>query len=192
MTAIARAAEALRVPSADAASPTLDGFLAGVERRALRIAELHTRDRDEALDLVQDAMLRLAQRYAQRAPADWPPLFHCILDNRIRDWRRRQAVKSRLLFWRSDEDADDPVDSAPDTRLPAADAALMQSEALRRLESALRRLPPRQAQAFVLRVWEGLSVEDTARAMGCSGGSVKTHLHRALAALRAELQDTWP
>ncbi|RYG71315.1 RNA polymerase sigma factor [bacterium] len=173
---------------------SLDSFLASVERRALRIAQVATRDRDEALDLVQDAMLRLARRYAARPPHEWPPLFHRILTNRIRDWQRHRRLRARLFFWqsRSDEDESDRealLDRQPDPDAAEGAGALQGEQLLARLELALARLPPRQRETFQLRVWEGLNVESTARAMGCSGGSVKTHLFRALQSLRSELGD---
>jgi RNA polymerase sigma-70 factor (ECF subfamily) len=173
---------------------SLDAFLAGVEKRAFRIAQIATRDRDEALDIVQDAMLKLTRSYAQRAPAEWPPLFYRILDNTIRDWQRHQSVRRRLLFWRDDArdgEESDPVQLLPDPEAHG-DALLQRHEALGVLEAALRGLPARQRQAFELRLWHGLSVEESARAMGCSAGSVKTHLFRALQALRARLQGVWP
>lgn len=181
---------------AAAGSGVLDGFLATVERRALRIAQVATRNRDEALDVVQDAMMNLARSYARRPPSEWPPLFYRILNNRIRDWQRRQSVKNRLFFWRDgplqDEDArDDVIERVADPG-PSADSLLLQAEAMKKLETGLRLLPGRQREAFVLRIWQGLSVEQTARAMGCSGGSVKTHLSRALAALRDYLEGVWP
>lgn len=167
---------------------SLDSFLASVERRALRIAQLATRDRDEALDLVQDAMLRLARRYAGRPPQEWPPLFHRILTNRIRDWQRSRKLRSRLFFWqRPDEGDDDPVQQAPDPDAREGAGELQREQLLARLADVLERLPARQREAFQLRVWEGLSVEDTAKAMSCSAGSVKTHLFRAMQVLRTEL-----
>lgn len=191
--AIATPAPAV-VAAADGAA-TLDAFLASVERRALRMAEIVTRDRDEALDLVQDAMMNLANHYRRRPAEEWPPLFYRILDNRIHDWQRRQSVKHRLFFWLDRPgdalERDELIARAPDlAALP--DARLSQREALDRLEAALRALPRRQREAFALRIWEGLSVEQTARAMGCSGGSVKTHLSRALAQLRERLDGVWP
>jgi RNA polymerase sigma-70 factor (ECF subfamily) len=169
---------------------SLGAFLASVERRALRIAEIATRDRDEALDLVQDAMLRLARRYGTRPAAEWPPLFHRILTNRIRDWQRSRKLRSRVFFWQrdaSDDDGVDPVEQAADPNASDGAAELEGEQSLARLEAALRRLPARQREAFQLRVWEGLSVDDTAAAMSCSSGSVKTHLFRAMQALREEL-----
>jgi RNA polymerase sigma-70 factor (ECF subfamily) len=188
------AAATLRaVTPQDIPAESLNAFLAAVEKRAFRIAQIATRDRDEALDIVQDAMLQLTRRYARRPATEWPPLFYRILGNKIRDWQRHQSVRRRLLLWRdtNDESTPDPTELAPD---PAAHGAerLQREQALRRLESALRVLPTRQRQAFELRLWQGFSVEDTARAMGCSQGSVKTHLFRALRSLREQLIGVWP
>lgn len=181
------------VSNADVQS--LDAFLASVERRAFRMAEIATRDRDEALDIVQDAMLQLSRRYAGRPATEWPPLFYRILENRIRDFQRRQTVKNRLFFWRpaarDEEEAEDPLEQIAEPGAGPVEE-LQRAEQMRRLEQGLRKLPARQREAFELRLWEGLSVEDTARAMGCSDGSVKTHLHRALAALRQDLEGVWP
>lgn len=169
---------------------TLGSFLASVERRALRIAQLATRDRDEALDLVQDAMLRLAKRYGSRPASEWPPLFHRILTNRIRDWQRSRRLRARVFFWQRDADEEtngDVIEQAIDPEASEGSGELQREQAVAILEGALRRLPERQLEAFRLRVWEGLSVEDTAHAMSCSTGTVKTHLFRALQTLRVEL-----
>lgn len=172
----------------------LDAFLASVQARAVRVAEIATRSRDEALDIVQDAMLHLARAYGRRPPSEWPPLFHRIVENKIRDWQRRQTVRNRLFFWRQPTESEDEDSLLPDTAdlaTPDATERLMQAEAMGRLEKALAELPERQRQAFTLRVWEGLSTEEAAVIMACSDGSVKTHLSRALLALRNKLGDAW-
>lgn len=160
------------------------------------MAELATRDRDEALDLVQDAMTALVERYAARPAAEWAPLFHRILHNRIRDWSRRRAFRGRLRAWlglREDAGggAADPIEELPDLRGDGPAERAEHAKAGRALDAALRALPLRQQQAFLLRAWEGLDVAETARAMRCSPGSVKTHYFRALQALRARLGDEW-
>lgn len=170
----------------------LDEFLKAIERRALRMTELATANRDEALDLVQDAMFGFVRHYADKPQADWSPLFYRVLDNRINDWYRRRQVRSRWIgaFLRSpDNDDDDPIVQAPDAADPGPLLRLAGSQAALALDGALRALPHRQRQAFLLRVWEGLDVAATASAMRCSEGSVKTHLSRALAALRRALED---
>ena len=173
----------------------LNAFLSDVERRACRIAEMAVRNRDDALDIVQGAMMRLARGYARRPAPEWKPIFYRILWNGIRDFQRRRTVRSRIFAllpgqWQDDEVGEDPIaqvaDGGPD---PSTQAAT--DEAMRRLESALGDLPARQQQAFALRCLEGLDVAGTAAAMGCSEGSVKTHYFRALQALRAQLGEVW-
>ncbi len=174
----------------------LNRFLAEVERRALRIAEIAVRDRDEALDLVQDAMIKLVRHYADRSDEEWTPLFYRILQNGVRDWHRRQAVRNRVMVWfrrKPEEDNDyDAIAAAPDPIGRAPDAELSNSEAMDSLEIAVRELPARQREAFMLRTFEGLDVADTATAMGCSQGSVKTHYSRAVHALRERLEEHRP
>jgi len=172
----------------------LNRFFAGVEKRALRIAEISIRDRDEALDLVQDAMIKLARNYAGRPAEEWTPLFYRILQNRIRDWQRRQAVRNRVMVWfgRGNDDNDfDPVAAAPDPAGRTPDEELQSHEAMLSLEDAIGALPGRQREAFMLRTFEGLDVAGTAAAMGCSEGSVKTHYSRAVHSLRESLGEHW-
>ncbi len=172
----------------------LNRFFADVEKRALRIAEISIRDRDEALDLVQDAMIKLARNYANRPDAEWTPLFYRILQNRIRDWQRRQTVKNKVMvfFGRgSEEDDYDPIAAAPDTAGRSPDQELQNEEAMEGLQGALAALPGRQREAFMLRTFEGLNVAGTAVAMGCSEGSVKTHYSRAVHSLRETLGEHW-
>src|SRR4051812_7846176 len=167
----------------------LESFLRGVERRALRMAEFATGNREEALDLVQDAMFGFVRHYGQNDRAEWQPLFWRVLDSRLNDWHRRQRVRARWWFRPANPEEDDPIAAAPDIREPGPLARLADSEASAALETALRALPLRQRQAFLLRMWEGLDVADTATAMRCSEGSVKTHLWRALANLRRALEE---
>ena len=169
----------------------LNRFLAEVERRALRIAEIGVRDRDEALDLVQEAMIKLARKYGDRDSDEWPPLFYRILQNGVRDWHRRQAVRNRVMVWfgrgAQDDEEYDLVAAAPDPIGRTPDEELANDEAMSSLEQAVRALPARQREAFMLRTFEGLDVAGTAVAMGCSEGSVKTHYSRAIHSLREAL-----
>ncbi len=173
----------------------LDRFLASIERRAFRIAHMATGDTDEALDLVQDAMLKLVQRYGMREEVEWGPLFHTILQSRIRDWYRRTKVRNRWRQWLSsgqdDEAQDDPIEAVADQRELSSDDQLALKRATAALDQAVRALPLRQQQAFLLRAWEELDVAQTAQAMGCSEGSVKTHYFRAVQTLRKVLGDHW-
>jgi len=173
----------------------MNQFLASVERRALRIATLSTGDPDEALDIVQDAMLKLVRNYAGRPSEQWRPLFYRILANRITDQQRRQSVRRRFISWLTTTDGDDdsdPMDGVPDPRAVVPDEAVGRADAMQALEIALGKLPARQRQAFLLRSLEGLDTRETALAMACSEGSVKTHFSRAVHSLRATLGDHWP
>jgi len=170
----------------------LQAFLAGIEGRAFRIAQFATADRDEALDLVQDAMMKLAQNYAQQAEEEWKPLFYSILQSRIRDWQRRQAVRNRFRTWfvrHDEEDEEDPLEQLPAANVSEPSARLENEQFMARLSAELGALPYRQQQVFLLRVWEGLDVAQTAQAMQCSESSVKTHHARALERLRAQLEE---
>jgi RNA polymerase sigma-70 factor, ECF subfamily len=165
----------------------IDAFLRQVEARAYRIALVNIRDRDEALDIVQDAMIRLVRRYADRPSAEWPPLFYRILQNRIRDIQRRRTVRSRVLSFfggTASEDEHDPIVEAPAPRSEDPLEQVRADDAMQALERALAILPARQREAFTLRNFEGLDVAQTAVAMECTEGSVKTHYSRAVHRLR--------
>ena len=174
----------------------LDRFLLGVERRALRMATISTGNPDDALDIVQDAMMKLACRYGNRQENEWGGLFHRILQNTITDWHRRSRVRSKwqqLFHQREHDDPHpDPIQSLPDPVAEEPVRSLTGSEAMKALEQAIHILPLRQQQAFLLRLWEGLSVAGTAQAMGCSEGSVKTLYSRAVTKLREKLKGYWP
>ncbi|MCC6591810.1 MAG: RNA polymerase sigma factor [Xanthomonadales bacterium] len=171
----------------------LDHFLRTVERRALRMARLAVGDLDDALELVQDSMLGFVRSYATRPEVEWPPLYWRVLDSRIQDHHRRQSVRRRWrVFFRSEGEGEENVDALAAVADPVAPGPLDRStgdEAARAIDAALRALPDRQRQAFLLRVWEGFDVAGTAAVMGCSEGSVKTHLFRAMDALRKRLED---
>jgi len=180
-------------PAAQARSRALNGFLAGIELKAFKIAQAALRHEDDALDAVQDAMLQLARAYSDRPAEEWKPLFYRILENRIRDMQRRRTVRGRVLAWlpfrgEDDEEEVDPIAQAPSDE-PSPGRRLEIEEAMQALDKALDALPRRQQQAFMLRTLEGMDVAQTAVAMGCSEGSVKTHYFRALQTLRAQLGD---
>ena len=175
----------------------LSNFLAEVERRAFKQAIFAVRNEEEALDLVQDAMMRLSEKYGDRPPAELPLLFQRILQNAIRDYYRRARTRAEHTvqlssFEGDDEDPTDPLEliEIDEEINPFAtpQAALLQTETLALIETALQDLPPRQREAFLLRYWEGLDIAETAVAMECSEGSVKTHCSRATHALAAALK----
>jgi len=181
------------------ASPNeLAEFLASVERRAYKQALFAVRDSENALDIVQDSMLKLAEKYGNKPLAELPMLFQRILQNTIRDFYRRQRVRSlwvtlfsSLSAGREDEDSDplETLDAAAGSPSAAGPAdQLAQSQVIEIIEKELQRLPARQRQAFLLRYWEELDVAETAAVMGCSEGSVKTHCSRAAHALAAALR----
>lgn len=170
----------------------LDRFLAGVEKRAYRMAVLATGNRDDAFDIVQDTMLKLVENYGSKPDSDLAPLFFTILQSRIRDWYRRSSVRNRLRSWLGSDDDDEAVDQLDQLADPASrtpEELLSTQAGMAALDAALAKLPLRQQQVFLLRAWEGLDVKQTAQVMKCAEGSVKTHYSRALAALRERLGD---
>jgi RNA polymerase sigma-70 factor (ECF subfamily) len=177
--------------------PELERFLADVERRAFKQAAFAVRNEDAALDIVQEAMIKLTENYAARPAAEWPLLFTRILQNAIHDHFRRSKVRSTWITLFSaltpgeDEDAD-PLEtlealSGSEGAESAADK-VERAQVLAAIEAELTQLPARQREAFLLRYWEELDVAETAAAMGCSEGSVKTHCSRATHTLARALQ----
>jgi RNA polymerase sigma-70 factor (ECF subfamily) len=169
----------------------IEAFLREVENRAYRIAVMGVRDRDEAFDIVQDAMIRLVRRYSRRPSDEWRPLFYRILQNRIRDVQRRRKVRSRVLsfFGGVEGEEYDPIVEAPSAQSDDPLEQVVATDAMQALEHALAQLPPRQREAFMLRSFEGLDVAQTAQAMSCTEGSVKTHYSRAVHRLRELLKE---
>ena len=168
----------------------LNQFLAEIEKRAYAMTLLSVKNPEDALDIVQDAMFKLARRYGNRSPEEWPPLFYRVLKNRTTDFHRGQAIRNKLFGWLPVGDADvDPVAEVPGAAALKPDRQARFSDFGEHLLTALEQLPRRQREAFVLRTWEGLDVKQTAQAMGVSQGSVKTHYSRAVAALREHLVD---
>ena len=171
----------------------LASFLTEVERRAFKQAVFAVRDEHLALDLVQDAMLRLAERYSNKPLGELPLLFQRILQNVIRDHYRRHKVRSlwttllSSLRGKDDEEDRDPLETLEvkegANRLGGPAEQLERSQTLGMIEQGLASLPARQREAFLLRYWEELDVSETAQVMGCSEGSVKTHCSRATHAL---------
>ncbi len=177
----------------------LNSFLKSVERRAFKRTAYSVRDEDAALDVVQDAMIRLSQSYSDRPAAELPLLFSRILSNATMDWFRRQKVRNAVLQNFSDfESAGEDGDFDILETLESADAngwgsesavdTLSRAQTMAQIEGEIAALPGRQREAFLLRYWEELDVAETAVAMGCSEGSVKTHCSRAVHSLAKALQ----
>jgi RNA polymerase sigma-70 factor, ECF subfamily len=191
-------ADAVQHPAASVNDPArqlqraLDGFLRSTERRALRMAQIGGAEHDDALDIVQDAMIGFVKYYANKPQADWPALFYSCLMSRVTDWQRRSSVRGRwfkrLLPVAMGEDEPDPLEQLADDPQIEPSLVLAGQEFSGALDVALKRLPLRQRQVFVLRVWEGLDVAQTAQALNIGEGSIKTHLFRALKTLREQLR----
>ncbi len=180
--------------SNQATRQAMDRFLAGIEGQAFRVAKIAVRNEADALDIVQDTMIRLVKSYSHRPVSEWRPLFYRILHNRTRDHQRHQTVRRRVLAWLSPRDHQDVPDAgslAPGAQQLEPDRQVAMGDTLAALEQAVGELPRRQQQAFLLRRLEGLDVAETAAAMGCSAGSVKTHYSRAVHRLRDALGDHW-
>lgn len=174
----------------------LSDFLKGVERRAFKRTVYHVRNEEAALDIVQDSMLKLSVHYGDKPPGELPMLFQRILTNCTLDWFRRQKTRNALFtnmsdFEGSSEDGQDfdlletwlaPGQSESETGQSAEDA-VKRRQTFEAIETAIKQLPARQREAFLMRYWEEMDVAETAAAMGCSEGSVKTHCFRAVQTL---------
>lgn len=172
----------------------LSEFLKDVEKRAFKRTVYHVRNDESALDIVQDSMMKLAEHYGDRPVNELPMLFQRILSNATLDWFRRQKTQRALFSNLSDFEPEDGdigdfdlletlVSAQSGEQYESAQTHLERTQTLQQIESALENLPLRQREAFLLRYWEDLDVAETAEAMGCSQGSVKTHCSRAIQAL---------
>lgn len=173
---------------------SMNHFLVDIEGRAFRMAQIATGNRDDALEIVQDTMIKLVQKYSTHHADEWKALFYSILHTRILDWHRRQSVRNRFrswLHWHDDEDdeSEDTLEQHPGNKGNEPDSQLQNGQFMTDLNVALNALPLHQQQAFLLRAWEGLDISETASIMRCSASSVKTHYARALKKLRAQLED---
>jgi RNA polymerase sigma-70 factor (ECF subfamily) len=176
---------------------SIDEFLKYIERRAFHMARLSTRSLDDAHDIVQESMYKLVEKYADKDHRAWKPLFYRILNSKITDYYRRNTVKDRLFPWKKTdiEDAQDYFNTAVEQGIARSseepDAMMIRQQNTAKLASHIQALARRQKQAFILRTWEGLSTRETAKAMGCSEGSVKTHYSRAMNRLRSALKEDY-
>jgi RNA polymerase sigma-70 factor, ECF subfamily len=181
-----------------ASEKELSDFLKSVEKRAFKRALYAVRDEEAALDIVQDTMIRLAEKYADRPTAELSLIFHRILSNATMDWFRRQKVRNAVVrnfseYESSDEDGDfDLLETLQaQTGSSASESAadsFSRAQILLQIDAAVAQLPARQREAFLLRYWEEFDVAETAAVMGCSEGSVKTHCSRAVQALASVLK----
>ncbi len=153
---------------------------------------------EDALDLLQDAMMKFVLKYADKPQEEWKPLFYRIVQNKIRDWFRRDRFRHLFVTVlpgfkkESPEEPREALNGIKDPNYLNTAEQMSSHQAIQTLDLELKQLPPRQQQAFLLRAWEGLTVQETAVAMGCSQGSVKTHYSRATARLREKLEGIWP
>ena len=180
-----------------ASESELSDFLKSVERRAFKRSIYHVRNEESALDIVQDSMMKLAEHYGHKPVGELPMLFQRILSNCTLDWFRRQKVQNALFsnmsdFESSNEDEDfnllETLDASSGNDMgESAENIADRAQTLRSIEAEVQQLPTRQREAFLLRYWEELDVSETAAAMGCSEGSVKTHCSRAIQALHKAL-----
>lgn len=176
----------------------LSDFLRSVEKRAFKRSAYHVRDEEAALDIVQDSMMKLAEHYGDKPVAELPMLFQRILSNCTLDWFRRQKTRNALFSSMGEFESDLSEGSDFDlletflpgdlsNRVDSAEDEVRRAQILREIEVEILQLPPRQREAFMMRYWEEMDVAETAAAMGCSEGSVKTHCSRAVQALSKAL-----
>jgi RNA polymerase sigma-70 factor, ECF subfamily len=170
----------------------LSDFLKSVEKRAFKRSVYHVRDEDAALDIVQDSMIKLSVHYADKPAGELPMLFQRILQNTTLDWFRRQKTHRAVFSNMSDFEGDDDGDfnlletlelQDGSERTESAEKSVSRAQILQEIDDAVQTLPTRQREAFLMRYWEEMDVAETAAAMGCSEGSVKTHCSRAVQAL---------
>ena len=167
----------------------MEAFLIDIEKRAYHMAAFATGSHADALDLLQDSMIKLVTNYQEKPAKEWKPLFYKILQNRIRDWHRHQKVKNLLFFWKTDEVEVWPPTELNNDSLDTPENNLTKNQQQGAALQHLKQLSPKQQQCFLLRSWEGLSVAETADIMSCSQGSVKTHYFRAVTKLRTMMED---
>ena len=165
----------------------LDAFLKGTEKRAFRMAQLATHNDADAMDIVQEAMIKLVTHYSEKTVEEWRPLFFKILENRILDWHRKQSVMKKIFFWRkdtADEANQNSISSEVEDRQFDPQSQLISEQIGKHLLACIEALPLKQQQCFLLRSWEGLSIKETSKIMGINENSVKTHYSRAMQKLK--------
>lgn len=179
-----------------ASSKELEEFLKEVSSKAFRQALFSVKNEEQALDVVQDSMMKLSEKYGDKPATELPMLFTRILQNTILDYHRRQKVRNTWTtlfssFQKDDEEDYDVLENIlaqDDLKNESAQDEIEREQTMRQIEEAISNLPERQRQAFILRYWEEMDLAETAEVMGCSEGSVKTHCSRATKALAAVLE----
>lgn len=176
----------------------LSDFLENVERRAFKQAAYAVRKDEAALDIVQDAMIKLAEKYGDKPAAELPLLFQRILQNTIHDYFRREKVRSTWISLfssmsgPSDEHEDFDIlenyEAEDSAGTESAESKVERDQVLAAIDEEIQKLPTRQREAFLMRYWQDMDVAETASAMGCSEGSVKTHCSRATRTLALALK----
>lgn len=172
----------------------MENFFKSIERQAFRLAQFACRNPDDALDLVQESMCKFVDKYSRTPEAEWKVLFYKVLQNKIRDFYRREKVRNYWRIWLgqvADNCAEDPLEQLADQRMSDPEQQADRNQTFEQLQKELENLSYKQQQVFLLRAWEGLSVRETAQAMKCSEGTVKSHYFRATEQLKKNLGDHW-
>jgi len=172
----------------------MESFLKSIERKAYRMALFSCNNQDDALDLVQDSMCKFVHKYRDKPEGEWKALYYKILQNTIRDFYRKESVRSRWRIWlngRSEDDSAEPLEQLADPVNRTPERETMNQQMFDKLQIELKKLSLKQQQVFLLRAWEGLTIGETALAMNCSEGTIKTHYFRATERLRKKLGEHW-
>ncbi|MBN1959139.1 MAG: RNA polymerase sigma factor [Desulfuromonadales bacterium] len=172
----------------------MENFFKSIERQAFRLALFACHNEDDALDLVQESMCKFVDKYSNKPDSEWKALFYKILQNKIRDFYRREAIRCRWRVWlgkNSEDTVSEPLEQLADLQGRTPEQETETKYKFRQLQHELLQLSLKQQQVFLLRAWEGLSVKETAQAMNCSEGTVKTHFYRATEQLKKKLGEQW-
>lgn len=179
---------------------SLAQFLASVDKKAYKMANIATLNSQDALDIVQDTMEKMVRNYSKKQPEEWPPLFYRILHNSIMDFHRKKKFRNLFFFWQQHEQEDESSFEASNSFSGSIsgslssneetnpDALFAKSENIDQMLVAIEALAPKQQQCFLLRCWQGFSVAKTAKIMKCSEGTIKTHYSRAVTKLKIQLE----
>jgi RNA polymerase sigma-70 factor (ECF subfamily) len=168
---------------------SLAQFLASVDKKAYKMANIATLNSQDALDIVQDTMEKMVRYYSNKQPKEWPALFYRILHNNIMDFHRKKKFRNLFFFWQQNDEKSYDDHSAFSTAEDDPDLLVIKSENIDHMLIAIESLPAKQQQCFLLRCWQGFSVAKTAQIMTCSQGTIKTHYSRAVVKLKTQLEN---